>query len=117
MAVVVTWSFDPRWSRLDTAEALDRALRASCPPPSPRTTAMQAHIDKIAANKTAAFLERHRCTDCRMELAENSTARRCITCQAHHKAKLTKAHRRKAEARRINRNFVGHTFPDKPTLA
>jgi hypothetical protein len=100
----MTWSFDPRHSPYDSAATLELWMIEEAKGRGETLTSarQQQHLVNVNRLKSEAYLQRNRCVDCGLVLAENCGKTRCVSCAALHR-------KERQQARRIiNRKFVGH---------
>ena len=96
--------FDPRYSSYDSAATLEAWMLEEAKGRGETLTSarQQQHLANVNRLKAEAYIQRNRCVDCGLVLAENCGKTRCVSCAATHR-------KERQQARRIiNRKFVGH---------
>ena len=92
----MTWTFDPRFSILDTSESLAADLTLAyrkangVRQPQPLSDRQQAHLHAVGALKTERAELLYKCIDCGLALAvhpKGGHVKRCLTCAAKAKKK------------------------------
>lgn len=116
-ARVTVATFDPRLSIYDSAEALERWLLYNYGTEDDMKARVASekqrmHIESLAALKRMNAQARSKCLDCGLLLAVDCNKKRCMTCEARHRAWINGQHNeRRRDKRAKERTRPGWSKP------